>query len=447
MLRDRYRQLVTAFVDGELSSRQRRQVTRLLSRSPEARQLLQQLQADALALRQLPIPVLPADLSGPVLRTIAERRLTPGQRRIAQSYSVTKWMAPLASWAAAAAVLFILGASSYLYFAFSLAPPAKTEFAKQESQPHDVAPQPEQIDSPVVKNDTPQTTSHEQPARTVDGNSADKSAKVVKKRRDDNAPNVPDKAPSQPKEETALTDRLEMFQLDRVPDILPVVIKVSDLDQDSPRKQLNAELSKDSDFRMELPTQNGTKAFERVQKAAQTLHFRLILDKQAQERIKLKWRTNYVLYVENVTPDELIRFVRQIGAEDRKSAAGKPAEQRIDRLVLTRMTAQHRKELSTLLGVDPSITLMRATERSGADPRKPLAELTAHQVEKALAGQGGTPRPKASVPSAKRTESFVLVLPYNPVRPTPGSEEIKLFLEKRKPARAGTIRVLIVLRS
>ena len=61
MLLDRYRQLLTAYVDGELSSRQRRHVVRLLHRSAEARRLLRQLEADAKSLRDLPRPALSVD--------------------------------------------------------------------------------------------------------------------------------------------------------------------------------------------------------------------------------------------------------------------------------------------------------------------------------------------------------------------------------------------------
>jgi hypothetical protein len=446
MLLDRYRQLLTAYVDGELSSRQRRQVARLLSRSQEARQLLEQLQADSRSLRRLPRPTLPADFSVPVLRTIAERRLTPGLRRIAGSVSTPLWMKPLASWAAAAAVLFLLGTASYLYFAASLPQATKTEIVhkvpaspgtKQQDKP---AP-------PVVKNEPALTTSPQESTPEIERVSPSKQRIVDERSGKKPTPNVPETTPSQPKEETALTNRLEMFQLDLVPDTLPVVLKVIDLDQESARKQLRDELQKDRDFRIELPCQNGTKAFDRVQKAAQTLHFALILDKQAQERIKLKWRTNYVLYVEDVTPDEVIRFVKQIGAEDRKSAGGKPTELRIDRLVLTRMTAQQRKELSTLLGVDPTIPPARTTGTLGADPSKPLADLTAQQLGQALAEQGGKSQAAGGTPAAKAPEHFALVLPYNPVRPSPTSDEIKRFLDTRKPARSGTIRVLLVLRS
>jgi hypothetical protein len=36
---------------------------------------------------------------------------------------------------------------------------------------------------------------------------------------------------------------------------------------------------------------------------------------------------------------------------------------------------------------------------------------------------------------------------YDPVQSSPGSPEIKRFLESRKPARPDTVQVLLVLRS
>ncbi|MGH7225053.1 MAG: anti-sigma factor family protein [Gemmataceae bacterium] len=448
MLLDRYRQLLTAYVDGELSSRQRRHVARLLRRSQEARQLLQQLQADARALRYLPRPALPADLTAPVLRTIVERRLTPGQRRIAKVSASTSWVGPLASWAAAAAVLLVLGAASYLYFAASLLQPEKTEMAKEEATPSKTTPKSDPLDASIARKETSHSAPRERSVPKLDRPVARNPQELVKHPGHKPKTSIPDKPSTLPKPETALTDRLELFHLKRVPDLLPVIVKVSDLEQESHRKKLLAELHRDSNFRMELPCPNGTKAMQRVQGAARTLHVGLIIDKQAQERIKLKWRTNYVLYLENVTPEELTQFVRRIAAEDRKSAAKKPAEAQIDRLVLARMTAQHRKELSTLLGIDPTTTPPAAKGLLGTDVRKPLSDLTAQQLGNALAGKGGTPRPQAGKPAPKPSQHVALVLAYHhPVRPSPGSDEIKRFLDGRKPTRPGTIRVLLVLRS
>src|SRR5271166_3031255 len=77
MLPERYRELLTAYVDGELSARQRRHALRLLRRSAEARRLLQRLQKDSDALIHLPKPHLDRDLAEPVLHKIAAARALP----------------------------------------------------------------------------------------------------------------------------------------------------------------------------------------------------------------------------------------------------------------------------------------------------------------------------------------------------------------------------------
>lgn len=429
MLRDRYRQLLTAFIDDELSSRQRRHVARLLKRSAEARQMLQQLREDAQALRRLPRPAPPPDLTGPVLRTIAERRLAPGRRRLAPAPAANLWMMPLVSWTIAAGVLLFLGAASYLYFAASLPRSAKQEMAQKQTGISTPTVTPEERGSPLVQDEGPQTEPRDRSRHKTSRPSAVKAPEIIQTHRANSAAKVPDKSPSPPKEETALTDRLEMFHFDQAADILPVVVQVHDLDKLSARRRFQIELQKDSAFRMELPCPNGAKAFERVQKAAQTLHYELIIDKKPADRGKSKWRTNYLLYFEDVTPDEFIRFVQQIGVEDSKSAAGNAAEVAIDRLVLTRMSTQHHKELAAILGIDPPATT------------------TTRQAEQVGTGQGGRPRPEAGKSIAKSPEHYVLVLAHNPVRPAPGSEEIKRFLQNRKPARNGTIRVLLMMRS
>src|SRR5262249_39620460 len=210
-LPDHYRQLLTAYVDGELTSRQRRHVARLLRRSPEARQLLQLLQEDARSLRNLPRPRLSVDLTEPVLRTIAERRLVPGQRRTITVSSASSWTAPLVAWAIAASVLLVLGAASYLYFAVSLTHSEKTGLARNqaETQPADgdqsaaVDQKDEGSSRPVDESRKPKAD-EEKPAPKPDMPSVIKPPEVVK--RPNERPNnpSPDSPPVPPKQETVL---------------------------------------------------------------------------------------------------------------------------------------------------------------------------------------------------------------------------------------------------
>jgi hypothetical protein len=456
MLLDRYRQLLTAYVDGELTARQRRHVARLLRRSPEARQLLQQLQEDAHALRHLPRPALPADLTEPVLHTIAERRLTPGRRRAARVSPAASWTGPLIAWAAAAAVLLTLGAASYLYFAASLTDAEKTDLARNQAEEQAPTPEPEPEPEPepsppvaVPPNKTPSDAPREKASPKPEIPSPVKRPEIVK--RPDVKPNKPSPAPpsTPPKPETVLTGQVEMFQLRKVSDFLPVVFKVRELDRETVRKNLIAELRKDADFRLELPCPNGSRALQRVRNVAKTMQLDLVIEKGAREWIKLQAPGSYSVYIEDLTPEELTRFLQRIGAEDAKLAARKnkkPAESQFDWLVISRMTPQNHKELSTLLGVDPTTTGPSEKGSSAADPRKSLSDTTARQVGQSLAGQGGTPRPEAGKPAAKPPQRVALVLAYNPVRSSPSSDEIKHFLESRKPPRPGTLHVLLVLR-
>jgi anti-sigma factor RsiW len=67
-------ELLSAYLDGELTAAEQVEVEQLLSGSPEARQLLEEFRALSSTLQGLPQHKLGEDLSGPVLR-IAERRM------------------------------------------------------------------------------------------------------------------------------------------------------------------------------------------------------------------------------------------------------------------------------------------------------------------------------------------------------------------------------------
>src|SRR5262249_40860141 len=70
-----------AYVDGELGTRQRKAIQRLLHKSAEARQILRQLEQDADQVRRLPRRKVAADFPFQILGTISERGLQPGGGR------------------------------------------------------------------------------------------------------------------------------------------------------------------------------------------------------------------------------------------------------------------------------------------------------------------------------------------------------------------------------
>jgi hypothetical protein len=445
MLPDRYRELLTAYVDGELSPRQRRHAERLLRQSDEARALLRRLQEDARALRELPPVRPPADLTEAVLRGIAERRLGPARRRASRPVPMYPEWAGLA---AAAAVLLVLGVSSYFYFAHAFQREVAVPQASHRPEAPRVSPDGDHTEDGAVARRPDEGTkppkdegAHERP-RPAPALPAVAQAPPEKA-------NTPTPAPAPqgpPKPDAVLTDRnMEMFKLDEVQVALPVTLSVRDLEQGATRRKLLDELGKDSAFRLELPCSDGTRAFERLQAVCKARHVGLHIDAAAQARLKQpKWRTNYVVYLEGLTADEWSGLLRQLAQEDAK-AARKPADRQFDGLVLTRLTPRDHKELADLMGLDPTRTSPKPAGPLGTDLHKPLSEQTAEQVAKALAGQGGA-RPQPGKPAAKAPEHVALALAYNPVRPRPGSPEVKRFLDGRKPTRPGTVQVLLVLR-
>jgi hypothetical protein len=426
MLAEPYRELLSAYVDGELSSGQRRTVQRLLDRSPEAREYLRQLQAVADNLRNLPRRRLDAEFPNKVLSAIRERNLRPGRYRAVNNVPVT--MPGWISVASAAAVLLLVTATSYLVFARREQPDSGyvqggTPSSPLPDEPKGPEPRPEP-GTAVAQNDArPQPT----PKATA---------------------NTPEKPPGNPEPPTpspepepgpivaAPIPKLELFKPVKVPEVaLPSVFSMEKLDQ----SKLRQELGKDSGFRLELPVQESVKAFERLRAACKSGGPSLVIDPNAQYRLdRPHLKTHIVVYTEALTPDELVRLLSQLAQEDRKAEAKKRGDGQFQNVVLTRMSKDDRKELSDLLGVDPQkMQTPKVNAPLGVDPRKPLSEGTADQILETLKGGKTT---------ARGPERLALVLPYNPVRPRAGSVELKRFLESLRQPHPGTIQLLLVLR-
>jgi hypothetical protein len=436
MLSDRYYELLTAYVDGELSARQRKAVARLLHRSAEARTLLRQLRQDAESLRRLPRRGLDPDFPSRVLQAIRDRDMRLRRRlEHTQPQPYPVWVGI----ALAASVLFLIGFGSYFYFALSLPHAAPVALAPGNGEaPPATSVRPERPPAEPNHDATPA----EEPKRPEPPPAEPVAAGPQEKPEPSKGP-----AANEPNPETALTlpvPEKEMFQPRAANVALPLVLKFADLDS----RKLREELQKDSGFRLEMPCRESAVAFEHLRTAFKARGVGLLIDQVAQARLKQpRLRTNFVLYAEDLLPDELAAILHQVGAEDRKAAAKHKGEAQFDGFVVTHMGEDDRKELSKLLGVEPK---QMQTPHSGAplglDPKKPLSEVTAEQVAQALAGQGGSSRSEAGKPAAKAAEHLALVLPYNPVGPRPGSPEVKHFLDSRKPPRSGTVQVLLVLR-
>lgn len=123
MVPERITQLLTAYVDGELSGRQRKAVSRMLRKSPEARKLYHKIKGDSLILRRLPRKKPSFSLTDTVMGNIKATNLQIPIRPEAMGLppgppplpgkTIPAWVV----FAVAAAVLLIVGFGSYFYFA------------------------------------------------------------------------------------------------------------------------------------------------------------------------------------------------------------------------------------------------------------------------------------------------------------------------------------------
>src|SRR4051794_36336294 len=109
MLADQFTQLLTAFVDGELSQRQRKAALRLLQRSSEAREFLRQLQENAHRVKQLPRHKVEPSLVSDVLQAINEQNLQPNSpARVKRTRR--RWLPYVAASLAASVMVGAIGA-------------------------------------------------------------------------------------------------------------------------------------------------------------------------------------------------------------------------------------------------------------------------------------------------------------------------------------------------
>jgi hypothetical protein len=107
MLPDQLMQLLTAFVDGELSQRQRKAVMRLLHRSSEAREMLRQLQENVHKLKQLPRRKVEPSLVDDVMQAIALQLAQPAP--LPRKAAHRRWLPYVAASIAAGLLISALG--------------------------------------------------------------------------------------------------------------------------------------------------------------------------------------------------------------------------------------------------------------------------------------------------------------------------------------------------
>jgi negative regulator of sigma E activity len=377
MLSDQQSELMSAFLDGEQSRRERKLALRLLRRSSEARALLKRLQEAALGLRQLTPRKLPADFPQQVVNTIRARGLKPARPEILpfRPRAIPAWLGA----AVAAAVLVLVASGSYLFFA-ALNPSA---------QPNEL----------VTTPNTPNTPNQDEPA-----------------------PKAPNPLVFELAQGTS-----EFFRPTEVR------LRLPEIRQAAAKKQLNEELKRETSFQVEVSVKGNGKAVSRLETAMQKRGIQVFMDPAVKKRLSApmpKEAVTYVLYTENMRPDEVTGLLEQLGQEDKAAKY-----QAVGNIVLAPMTTDQRSEMSKLLGVKVK-DLAPPPKEGRIDLPMPVA-MDPEDIKK------GPANPKAKTPPAP--DRFAVVLAVTPGANPAASGAVRNFLKSRRPQQPGTLQVVVVL--
>ncbi len=382
MLADDVIQLLTAYVDGELSPRRRQAVLRLLYQSSEARELLRQLQENAHKVKQLPRRKLDASFPAEVLHTIAERQVTPAkpvQRPLALRL---RWV-PYAMTGVAAAVLFAVALGGAIYLALggfgpdgSLLNPgegiAKKEPVGPEPMPSLIEPKAIEDPAPLPKPPSPQI------AHVIEG-------------------------------------IYQQYAI-HIPPERSLSFSVAELRKDSLAK-LAAELKKNEAVQLDVTVRSSPEAMKRLKDVLKKHKVDLVVDPGSHVALqKTPAKTELLVYAENLKADEWTQILKELAQEEKKAAANP-----FNKITVASLAPRERQQVTDLLGTDP-------TKR--VDPKATQGIIQ--------------PKDKPKNPAPKAVDRVVVVLPQAPQAST--SLEVSRFLNQPLQPQPGSMRVLIRLR-
>jgi len=446
MLSERLTKLLTAYVDGELDARRCEAVLSHVQKSPEAREVLRQLQEDSNRLRQLPILRPPQDLSQKIAQRLAEPVVLPLR------VTVPKVASPFPrgyGLATAAAVLLAMGVGAW-YYLTAVREVNRPTAAEQEADGNHFA----------VKSDGPGeapkiAANPKQPDQPAIGAVAEKEPRSAPapwnlvRPADDTLAKSSEVTPPSKRDELASPDRKKEDHFAPIPYRVAVFMPTRDLTQPTQQQELLNKLRGASAQHLDLYCRQTATALDRLQGAFKTQSIQFVMTPDAENAHKLGLKTDYLLYGENVAPEDVVTALRQVAIDERKAEAGRRGPKQpgqFQNVLVDGISPDDYRLLKRVLDVDLSKPDGgQRNTRPGIDPLKPLAARTADDVVRSLKGQG-TPRPEPCKSMSKAPEGLLVVSTCNPIHPDPKVPQVQRFLNSRKDRLPGTMQILVVLR-
>lgn len=426
MISEQVGEVLSTYLDGELSPRRQRATEELLQKSAEAREYVQRLRESANLVQTLPRRVPERDLVDAALAALAPCTPLPVPATSGQRWR--GWL-PLG---VAAGILFVAGTASLVY----LAGPRKAKPGIA-----DVAPE-----KPVARHAPAQ-----QAVPLVKAPNQDPVKLQAPVSRDDKRPSTPRSPISQPakRSRTELASpaapdaKVRVIGKEAPQAILTFPLRLAG--RHPARQMLRDKLRQTGPFHVEITCLGRGKSFARLQAQLKAQKIDVLVDPRVVKTLAAHGtRTDLALYTESLTARELSSFLEQLGEEDAE-AAGDGAQ--FGTLAVSRLTEEDRVNLSILLGIDPAQLPSLNSAPLGVDIRQPLEDSTANDLTKALLGQG-KPRPLPGQPVIKpKIPRTAVVVPLHPeATRAEQSKEIHRFLDSRKDHPLAAVPVLLILR-
>jgi hypothetical protein len=453
---------LTAYVDGELTPEERQRVADLLREHPGLEVILRRLEADRTRLKDLGRQALPAEFPQTVLSEIRTRNIEIIRQR--RRPALVRYFVPLS---AAAAILVALGLTArHLILNHGKDGPVVVREHKHPvpvDQPKLAvnSPLPQPGFRPEVREawerlvaGLPSTdemgeqlgdqVNHYRLLLSELGNvlRVQTTQVVAGFRLTPEEADVTDSPFSTPVISTSPPWKASPFKTLNVK--LPLFLDVRLLDP----KQLLERLREDNVHHLDLSVLESWKAMERFQRACQASGVKVVLDAEAARRLSNKIPAVYLVYLEDVSPDQVAKLMQALQAEDVAAEKQKKGEGQFQSLMVQSLDDDGRKRLADALGVPaaslapgakPRVPSVDKPQPNGVDSSKPLSEETLKSLQKVAAGQGTRPGAKPGEPTA------VAIL-WNPRLRTPLSKEVRELLDAKKPTSADGINVVFLFR-
>ncbi len=423
MIPEKQLQLLTAGVDGELSSAELRRLERLLATSAQARAVFTQLKTDRVRVATQTRHTPPAGLCDRILASLS---LLPAYMPVVVPSTTLPFTRPTRRpWvplAVAAAVYFVLSAGSLLYFVGSdpaesqrIAPDlqAKLNTAASYLPPEDQHPSMPSILEPLEN----QVASIERPQPTTP---------VVGPERPEN----PSLQPTVNPELHAFPPIRPIAPFDAIRVRIPFLIPAADLEREDVREQLRDELGRDPAFRIDVFAHDPTRAAELFQSGSKATGVQLFVDATAHDRIKRKQAGSFVLYIDSLTASELRDLLVRLATDDAKAS-----HRSLHAFHATPVMNSDVVDAKSVFGTSFDLVPNRRPSPlpvAGADT-KSISANTADELAKNL--------------TAKHPDKSAILMSLTPSRTPPAlSKELTQYRDRRGERRPDTVAVMIVIR-